>query len=75
MVYFDLARDLKLRTEIKKERNELINLMLDHKNNGGKTQAPKKEEKPHNVQEEKPHNAQEENKNPLEIIKKLQNKI
>ncbi|NQY29262.1 MAG: amidohydrolase family protein [Flavobacteriaceae bacterium] len=47
VVYFDLARDLKLRTEIKKERNELINLMLDHKNNGGKTQTPKKEEKPH----------------------------
>jgi len=47
IVYFDLTRDLKLRTEIKKERNELINLMLDHKNNGGKTQAPKKEKKPH----------------------------
>ena len=47
VVYFDLERDLQLRSDIKEERNTLINLMLDHKNNGGATQSPKKSKKPH----------------------------
>mgnify|MGYP000303652648 CR=1 FL=1 len=47
VVYFDLERDLKSREDIKKEKNQLINLMLEHKNNGGKTQSPKKSKKPH----------------------------
>lgn len=47
VVYFDLARDLKSRENIKKERNTLINLMLDYKNKGGKTQSPKKNKRPH----------------------------
>ena len=47
VVYFDLARDLKNREDIKKERNTLINLMLDYKNKGGKTQSPKKNKRPH----------------------------
>ena len=47
IVYFDIKRDEQLRNEIKQERNHLINLMLNHKNNGGKTQAPKKAAKPH----------------------------
>jgi len=47
VVYFDLARDLKDRENIKKERNTLINLMLDYKNKGGKTQSPKKNKRPH----------------------------
>jgi len=47
VVYFDLARDLKNREHIKKERNTLINLMLDYKNKGGETQSPKKNKRPH----------------------------
>ena len=47
VVYFDLERDLQLRSDIKTERNQLINLMLDYKNNGGATQSPKKSKKPH----------------------------
>jgi imidazolonepropionase-like amidohydrolase len=47
VVYFDIERDLQSRIEIKKEKNQLINLMLDYKNNGGETQTPKKTEKPH----------------------------
>ena len=47
VVYFDLERDLKNRMNIKKERNTLINLMLDYKNKGGETQPPKKNIRPH----------------------------
>ena len=47
VVYFDLERDLKNRMNIKKERNTLINLMLDYKNKGGETQSPKKNKRPH----------------------------
>jgi imidazolonepropionase-like amidohydrolase len=47
VVYFDLERDLQLRSDVKTERNQLINLMLDYKNNGGETQSPKKSKKPH----------------------------
>ncbi|MEX0997900.1 MAG: amidohydrolase family protein [Flavobacteriaceae bacterium] len=41
-VYFDMEDDLLKRNAIKKERNDLIKMMLDEKNGGGKTQAPKK---------------------------------
>ena len=47
VVYFDIETDLKNREEIKEQRNALINLMLDYKNNGGKTQSPKKSVRPH----------------------------
>ncbi len=47
VVYFDLKRDIENRKAIKKERNLLINLMLDYKNNGGKTQTPKQNIRPH----------------------------
>lgn len=41
-IYFDMEEDLKKRTAIKKERSELINMMLSEKLNGGKVQAPRK---------------------------------
>ena len=47
VVYFDLERDLAMRKAIKEERNTLINMMIDHKNNGGNTQSPKKWKRPH----------------------------
>ncbi|MFD0963906.1 amidohydrolase family protein [Pseudofulvibacter geojedonensis] len=47
VVYFDLQKDLELRKTIKEERNKLINMMINDKNNGGKTQSPKKKEKKH----------------------------
>ena len=40
-IYFDIERDAKLQKEIKKEKNDLINLMLQEKNKGLKTQEPK----------------------------------
>ncbi|MHA7830468.1 MAG: amidohydrolase family protein [Flagellimonas sp.] len=46
-VYFDLEKDKKLRESIKKERNQLIGMMLNEKKKGGKTRTPvqsKKEE-------------------------------
>ncbi|NNK40630.1 MAG: amidohydrolase family protein, partial [Winogradskyella sp.] len=43
--YFDLKRDEALRQQIKKEKSELINLMLQEKNRGLKTQPVKKKEK------------------------------
>lgn len=45
VTYFDLERDIKIRSEIKKEKNELINQMLQAKNKGLKTQPIKKKEK------------------------------
>ena len=42
VVYFDTERDLQLRTQIKDERNSLINMMLIEKNNGNDVQAPSK---------------------------------
>lgn len=42
IVYFDMERDLQLRKEVQQERNTLINLMLNEKNNGNETQAPTK---------------------------------
>lgn len=41
-VYFDLIMDKQQREAIKKERNKLIAMMLQEKNGGAKTQAPKK---------------------------------
>lgn len=45
-VYFDLQRDLEMRKEIKKERNELITQMLKAKNSGVKTRVITKKVKP-----------------------------
>ncbi|MFT5737416.1 MAG: imidazolonepropionase-like amidohydrolase [Maribacter sp.] len=41
VTYFDLEMDKKQREVIKKERNELVNMMLNEKAGGKKTQAPK----------------------------------
>src|SRR6056297_2171320 len=46
-VYFDLEKDKMLRESVKKERNQLIGMMLNEKKNGEKTRTPvqsKKEE-------------------------------
>ncbi|MFC0605425.1 amidohydrolase family protein [Winogradskyella pulchriflava] len=45
ITYFDLERDKQMREAIKKEKSELINLMLQEKNKGLKTQPVKKKEK------------------------------
>ena len=45
VTYFDLERDHQMREAIKKEKSELINLMLQDKNKGLKTQPVKKKEK------------------------------
>lgn len=45
VTYFDLKRDEMIRTQIKKEKSELINQMLQAKNKGLKTQPIKKKEK------------------------------
>ncbi|MDO7170586.1 amidohydrolase family protein [Mariniflexile sp. AS56] len=45
VTYFDLNRDEKMRSQIQKEKSELINLMLKAKNKGLKTQPIKKKEK------------------------------
>jgi len=45
VVYFDLEKDLAMRKQIKKERNVLINQMMQAKNKGLKTQPIKKKEK------------------------------
>jgi len=39
-VYFDLEQDMQKRNTVKKERNDLITMMLEEKNGGGKTQSP-----------------------------------
>ncbi|MGB0891726.1 MAG: amidohydrolase family protein, partial [Flavobacteriaceae bacterium] len=41
-VYFDIKEDKKKRAAIKAEKSKLINMMLNEKMNGGKTQAPMK---------------------------------
>ncbi|MCF6347449.1 MAG: amidohydrolase family protein [Flavobacteriaceae bacterium] len=41
-VYFDIEKDKLQREVIKKERNQLINMMLNAKSKGAPTQAPKK---------------------------------
>ncbi|MFT7072432.1 amidohydrolase family protein [Patiriisocius sp. Uisw_017] len=38
--YFDIEKDLQKRQAIKTERNKLITMMLDEKNDGGKTRPP-----------------------------------
>jgi imidazolonepropionase-like amidohydrolase len=40
VTYFDLEQDKALREAIKKERSELVKMMIDEKNGGGKTQGP-----------------------------------
>ena len=45
VTYFDLKRDEVMRTQIKNEKSELINMMLQAKNKGLKTQPVKKKEK------------------------------
>jgi len=45
IIYFDIERDKQLRKAIQKEKSELINLMLQDKNKGLKTQPVKKKEK------------------------------
>jgi len=42
VTYFDLAKDQKQRAAIKKERNELVKMMLNEKAGGKKMQVPKK---------------------------------
>ena len=44
-IYFDKERDNMLRKEIKQERTLLINMMMEEKNKGGKTQAVKRKVK------------------------------
>jgi imidazolonepropionase-like amidohydrolase len=45
VTYFDIERDLKMRASLQKEKSELINLMLEDKNKGLKTQPIQKKEK------------------------------
>jgi len=47
VTYFDINRDKQMRDAIKKERNELITMMLKDKNKGLKTQPIKKKDKQH----------------------------
>lgn len=44
-VYFDLEKDQMLRESVKKERNQLIGMMLNEKKNGGKTRTPAQSKK------------------------------
>ncbi|MBQ0735641.1 amidohydrolase family protein [Aquimarina celericrescens] len=46
-IYFDLEKDKAMRKTIVSEKNKLSTLMLKAKNNGLKTQPPKKKEKQH----------------------------
>lgn len=45
VTYFDIEKDKSMREAIKKERNELINMMLDEKSSGAATQAPSKRDR------------------------------
>lgn len=47
VTYFDIKRDKDLREAIKKEKNQLINMMLQSKNKGAKTQPVTKKEHKH----------------------------
>lgn len=42
VIYFDIEKDLEMRKAIKKERNQLINMMLQDKNKGKPTKTPTK---------------------------------
>lgn len=44
-IYFDIDRDKQMREDIQKERNKLINMMLNEKGNGASTQIPRKKDK------------------------------
>ncbi|PWL38348.1 amidohydrolase [Flagellimonas aquimarina] len=46
VVYFDLEKDKSLRESVKKERSQLISMMLNEKANGAKMQGPKENKKP-----------------------------
>ncbi len=45
VTYFDIQKDEELREAVMLERNKLVTLMLDEKNGGGKTRAPKGKDK------------------------------
>ena len=45
VTYFDLEQDKRMRSKIKKEKSELINMMMQAKNKGLKTQPIKKKVK------------------------------
>lgn len=45
-VYFDLEKDKLLRESVKRERSQLINMMLNEKENGAEMQGPKENKKP-----------------------------
>jgi hypothetical protein len=47
IIFFDLDQEKAKNETVQKERNELINLMLDAKNKGLKTQEPKKKSSGH----------------------------
>ena len=47
IIFFDLEQEKAKNETVQKERNELINLMLDAKNKGLKTQEPKKKSSGH----------------------------
>ncbi|MCR8666279.1 amidohydrolase family protein [Aestuariibaculum sp. M13] len=47
VTYFDIEQDKKMRKAIKTEKNQLINMMLQSKNKGDKTQPVKKKEHKH----------------------------
>jgi len=44
VVYFDIEKDAASRESLQKERNTLINMMINEKNNGGDVQSPKNEQ-------------------------------
>lgn len=45
VTYFDAEKDKQMRQQIKNERTKLVKLMLDEKNGGGKTRAPRGRDK------------------------------
>ena len=44
-IYFDLEKDKALQEVVSNERNQLINMMLNEKEAGAKTQGPKQNKK------------------------------
>jgi hypothetical protein len=47
IIFYDLEKEQEVMSEIQKERADLINILLDAKNKGMKTQLPKKKENGH----------------------------
>lgn len=45
VTYFDIEEDAQMRQNVKNERNKLVKMMLDEKNGGAKTRAPKGKDK------------------------------